>query len=106
VRVKEHRSDHHVILDDNYIPPCLAAGEQTRLLRFLQELHGLLVSRRDVLSQRVLQTGRGGVAEVADFMMLELVNRYAGQTWAMQQFPGEHPMRWFQQWVELASALS
>lgn len=106
MRIVEHRSDHQVILDDNYIPPCLAAGQQPRLLRFMQELHGLLASRSEALSQRVLQTGRGGVAEVADFLMLELVNRHAGASWAMQQFPGEHPTRWFQEWVELAGALA
>lgn len=106
LRVLERGTDNRLRIDMDYIPPTLAAGRQPRLLRFLQELHGLLASRSEVLAHRVLQSGRGGVAEVADFMMLELINRYAGQTWADLQFPDAHPGQWFRNWTELAGALA
>ena len=106
LRIVERGADNRLRVDMDYIPPTLAAGRQPRLLRFLQELHGLLASRSEVLAQRVLQSGRGGVAEVADFMMLELINRHMGQTWADLQFLDAHPGQWFRSWAELANALA
>ena len=54
----------------------LHADTDTSLSGFLSELQGLLHQRGETLAARVAQPGRGGVAEVADFLLLQTVNRY------------------------------
>ena len=42
----------------------------------MTELQGLLHQRGEALAGRVAATGRGGAAEIADFLMLQAINRY------------------------------
>jgi type VI secretion system protein ImpJ len=76
VRLKEVRPDKKVICDEHYIPPMLFAEAHPTLQQYAQELHGLLQYRAEVLAQRLQQTQQSESAVVADFMMLQLVNRY------------------------------
>jgi len=105
-RVVERRADNRVLLDERYIPPWLEAGAQPTLRTFGVELYGLLEARSEVLSQRLTQPGRGGVSEVADFMLLETVNRYVGALWHARQVPNQHPERLFHDWLMLACDLA
>ena len=74
--VVECRADRQVILDDRFIPTVLHAGASTRLATFMTELLGLLHQRGDALGGRAAATGRGASAEIADFLMLQAINRY------------------------------
>lgn len=106
VRVLERRADHRVVLDDRYIPPWLAADANPVLRGYAGELYGLLHARGAALAQRLTQPGRGGVSEVADFLLLALVNRYAGALWHARQVPALHPERLFRDWLMLACDLA
>ncbi|KAF0811567.1 hypothetical protein IGB42_03953 [Andreprevotia sp. IGB-42] len=106
VRVLERRNDGQVLLDEEYIPPLLNAIRHPVLRGYLQELHGLLQQRGDVLAERLSAPGRGGVSEVADFLLLELVNRYSAVTWHAQQAASLHPMQVFGDWLKLACDLA
>ena len=55
---------------------CCDARAATRLATFMTELLGLLHQRGEALGGRVAATGRGGSAEIADFLMLQAINRY------------------------------
>lgn len=105
-RVQERRTDHRVVLDDTYIPPTPAAQASPVLAGFVRELAGLLQARGAVLAERLSEPGRGGVSEVADFMLLEVVNRYAGSLWHAQQLDSQHPERLFHDWLMLACTLA
>jgi type VI secretion system protein ImpJ len=105
-RVLERRADNRVVLDDRYIAPWLAAGAHPVLRGYVQELYGLLDARSEALAQRLAQPGRGGVAEVSDFMLLETVNRYLGALWHARQTEGLHPERLFHDWLMLACDLA
>jgi type VI secretion system protein ImpJ len=74
--VIECRADKQVVLDDRFIPTVLDARASTRLSTFLTELVGLLHQRGEALAGRVSATGRGASAEIADFLMLQVINRY------------------------------
>ena len=74
--VVECRADKTVLLDDSFIPTVLRARAATRLATFMTELLGLLHQRGEALGGRVSATGRGATAEVADFLMLQAINRY------------------------------
>ena len=75
-RVIEVRSDKKVILDEDYIPTALNCQIEPHLAGYLTELVGLLHQRGNALAGRVSEAGRGGIAEIADFMLLQAVNRY------------------------------
>lgn len=75
-RVTERRPDNQLILQKELIPPMLCVGSDVTLNGYVSELQGLLHQRGETLAARIAQPGRGGVAEVADFLMLQTVNRY------------------------------
>ncbi|MDR2155027.1 MAG: type VI secretion system baseplate subunit TssK [Burkholderiaceae bacterium] len=106
VRVIERRTDHKLVIDANYIPPVLEVAAQPALRGMVAELHGLLTQRSEALAARLTQPGRGGVSEVSDFLLLELVNRYLALTWHAQQAVQVHPERLFIDWLKLACDLS
>lgn len=74
-KVVERRADNKLVLDAAYIPPCLHTGGNESLASQMRDLHGLLHQRGEALAARLAQPGRAGVGEIADFLMLELINR-------------------------------
>jgi type VI secretion system protein ImpJ len=74
--ITERRADQRVVLNDAFIPTVLDARVAPVLATFLVELQGLLHQRGEALAGRVSATGRGGAAEIADFLMLQAINRY------------------------------
>ena len=75
-KVVERRVDNLVVLDRAFIPPMLAARGHAVLAAYVAEIAGLLRQRGVALASRLTQPGRGGVAEIADFLMLQTVNRF------------------------------
>jgi type VI secretion system protein ImpJ len=75
VRVKQCEADRRVVLDEVFLPPCLAVGAHSRLAGLVTEMVGMLRHRGEALASRVSASGRGGAAEIADFMLLQAVNR-------------------------------
>ncbi|WP_028105123.1 type VI secretion system baseplate subunit TssK [Pseudoduganella violaceinigra] len=76
LRLSERRADNRLLLDKHYIPPSLAIRDNAALAGYCNEIHGLLHQRGEELAAQLAQPGRGGVAEVADFMLLQAVNRH------------------------------
>ena len=74
-RIIERRADQRVALDEAFIPTVLDARSATVLSTFMVELQGLLHQRGDALAGRVSASGRGSAAEIADFLMLQAINR-------------------------------
>jgi type VI secretion system protein ImpJ len=72
--VVEARVDKQVVLDDSYIVPVLDVQAAATLAGFLSELQGLLHHRAESLAGRVSDAGKGA-AEIADFLLLQIVNR-------------------------------
>jgi type VI secretion system protein ImpJ len=75
-QVIERRADQRVVLNERFIPTVLDVRAAPVLATFMTELQGLLHQRGDALAGRVSATGRGGAAEIADFLMLQAINRY------------------------------
>ncbi|MGH8137949.1 MAG: type VI secretion system baseplate subunit TssK [Steroidobacteraceae bacterium] len=74
--IQECRADRVISLDERFMPTVLNIQQATRLATFLTELQGLLHQRGEALAARTVASGRGGAAEIADFLMLQTVNRY------------------------------
>ncbi len=75
-RITERRADNRIVLDKTCIPPTLAVRGEATLAGWIGEIVGLLHQRGEALGSRLAQPGRGGVAEIADFLLLQTVNRF------------------------------
>lgn len=106
-RVVEVRADKNVVIDDKYIAPCLNCACQQPLAGFLAELKGLLHHRGEALAARVADPSTKGVAEIADFLLLQAVNRYEPLLEHLESSAGElHPETLWSKALEIAGELS
>jgi len=74
-RVVEKRPDGKLVFDENYFPSVLDCRASPKLFDCVKEVYSLLRHRAQALSDRVSQPGSRGVAEFADFLLLQLCNR-------------------------------
>lgn len=105
-RIVESRADRRVVLDETFVPTVTRSQAATRLAGFLTELLGLLHQRGEALAARVSVTDRGGAAEIADFLLLQVVNRWQPLVahWAGAGAP--HPEALFAALATLAGELA
>ena len=69
------RPDLSVTLDEKFIAPCLNCAAQPLLSGFLAELQGLITHRAEAIAVRMADPSVRGTAEIADFMLLQSMNR-------------------------------
>jgi len=105
-RVKERRADNQLVLHNSYIPPTLDVGSDPTLAGYLRDLHGLLHQRGDALAARHTTPGRGGVPEIADFIYLQIINRFEPVFAHLGGSLVVHPERLFAICLELAGSLA
>ena len=104
--VLECRAEGNVLLDDGFIPTVLKTGVAGRLKTFLAELQGMLHQRGEALAARAVASGRGGAAEIADFLLLQTVNRYEPVIVHLAAQPHCHPEELYRLLVEMGGDLS
>jgi type VI secretion system protein ImpJ len=104
--VVECRADGQVVLDDRFVPTVLRCGTAGRLATFLMELQGLLHQRAEALAARAVASGRGGASEIADFLMLQIINRYEPVVMHLASSPGLHPEDLYRLALEITGELS
>ena len=102
VRIKEKRTDQTLVLDDTYIPPVLDVAASRSLAMFHSEVLGLLRQRSEALAGRVVASSAGGASEIADFMLLQLVNRATPLLDHLSYLSPLHPERLYSELVSLA----
>jgi type VI secretion system protein ImpJ len=105
--ITEVRADKTIVLDERYIPVVLQAITTNVLSGFVRELQGLLHTRGEVLASRVAGASQGaGVAEVADFMLLQTINRYEPLLQHLAVSTSIHPESLFSLCLQLMGDLS
>jgi type VI secretion system protein ImpJ len=104
-RIVERRSDGRVLLDAQYVPPMLHALAQPVLEGYVRELNGLLRQRADALAARLAQPGRAGIGEIADFLLLQVVNRAEPAFAHLRGVSALHPERLYVACAALAGEL-
>lgn len=105
-RIVETRADQNIILDEHFIPANLNCLAIPQLNGFLRELHGLLNTRGEAIAGRVATAGHGGVAEIADFLLLQIVNRYQPLFEHLSNTTGLHPEDFYRVAIQLAGELA
>ncbi len=105
-RIVERRADGRVTLDAQYVPPLLHAPAHPVLDGYLRELLGMVHQRGEALGGRLAQPGRAGIGEIADFLMLQLLNRHQPLLAHLQRLPVLHPQQLYTLCLGLAGELS
>jgi type VI secretion system protein ImpJ len=105
-RVVERRADNRVVLDATFVPPLLHAAAHPVLDGYVRELCGLLHQRGEALAARLAAPGRGGVGEIADFLLLEAVNRNQALFNHLRSVSLLHPERLYSHCLGLAGDLA
>jgi type VI secretion system protein ImpJ len=105
-RVVERLSDGRIVLDEDYCVPCLDYRVAGRLGRFSTELGGLLQQRGEVLGGRLAQLEGSSMAEIADFLLLQAVNRAQPLVAHFNGMNGLHPESFYQMCIALAGELA
>ncbi len=107
IRVLEIRADRSVLIDESYIPPVLVCAPSGVLAGFVAQLQGLLHQRAEALAGRVSESTTRGAAEIADFMLLQLCNRYEPLMTHLTAAIGQlHPEALYRQLIQLAGELA
>ncbi|MDR1063934.1 MAG: type VI secretion system baseplate subunit TssK [Azoarcus sp.] len=106
VKIVERQANNILRLDEIYIPPTLICGAQKSLSGFIGEVAGLLNQRGDALAGRLSASGRGGVSEVGDFLILTLINRWYPLVMHLGRLDVLHPERLYASLLSLAGELS
>jgi type VI secretion system protein ImpJ len=104
--ITERRADGQVVLDDRFIPTALVSSAAPRVSSFLTELQGMLHQRGEALAQRAVATGRAASAEIADFLLLQAVNRYEPLVTHLVASGAVHPEDAYVWLVQIAGELS
>lgn len=104
-RILDKRPDGGLVLDPNFMPCSISVSSIPTLKRFLGESAGLVAERARSLSQRIAAPGQQGVADVAEFMMLQLLNRAQPQLSHLSRLGTLHPERLHEALVQLCGEL-
>ncbi|WP_421293823.1 type VI secretion system baseplate subunit TssK [Aeromonas sp. 604282] len=104
-RILDKRPDGGLVLDPNFMPCSISVSAIPTLKRFLGESAGLVAERARSLSQRIAAPGQQGVADVAEFMMLQLLNRAQPQLSHLARLGTLHPERLHEALVQLCGEL-
>ncbi|WP_137134540.1 type VI secretion system baseplate subunit TssK [Rhizobium sp. FKY42] len=106
-RVIEVRSDRAVILDPDYLAPCLNCAAEPRLTELVKELLGIVRHRAEAIADRIGDPTIRGTAEVGDYFLLQILNRADP---LLQHVSANatrlHPMNFFELCIQLAGELA
>ena len=92
-------------LRDDYIASVANYRTAPRLAGFVTELQGLLHARGESLARRVSEGGRGA-AEIAEFLLLQIVNRYEPLVAHLSELDGLHPEELYRILIMMAGELA
>ena len=106
-RVLEVRADRSVMLEDGFIPPLMVSGASPLLAGFVNQLEGLVHHRAEALAGRVSESATRGAAEIADYLLLQVCNRYEAVLTHLAAIAGQfHPEPLYRILLALAGELA
>ncbi|EFQ4792744.1 type VI secretion system baseplate subunit TssK [Salmonella enterica] len=74
-RIRNTQATGALVLDDSFIPTCQAIRVSSVLAGFAGDVQGLIQNRASELAKRIGSPEQSGIADVAEFMMLQMLNR-------------------------------
>lgn len=105
-RIRERQPEKPVELDAEYIPPLLNTEASPVIKAYIEEIRGLLDHRGSALGHRLSDSGRSGSAEIADYLLLQVINRFEPLLCQITAQPRLHPHSLYLELLQLAGELS
>lgn len=105
-RVIERLPDSPIKLDREFIPPALRCSVSTNLNAYLEEVKSLIKQRGDALGHRLADSGRAGSAEIADYLLLQVLNRVEPTLNQLSKQEQTHPYAVYMELIQLAGELA
>lgn len=98
--------DGGINLDPEFVPTYFNLQSSVYVLSCLKEVISMLGHRGDILAERIRSTGKVGGAEVGDFMMLQLINRFEPMLRHCLNIEHVHPEQLYSQLLGLLGELA
>lgn len=105
-KICEVRPNYRITFDKNFIPHCLDVRINKFLRELITEFFGLLYHRSTMLAERLTDTEQSGTAEIVDFMLLQLMNRYMPIFHFIERKHPLHPENLFYILIQLMGELA
>lgn len=102
--IREVTAEGAVILESAFIPPVLSVRSSPRLATWLTDTIGLIRQRAEALAARFNQAG--GSSAIADFLLLQTLNRYEPRLRHFESMMQLHPERLFSELLGLMGELA
>jgi len=104
----ERDADGKIQLDENFIPPSLSCKSAPRIQKYIEETQKLMKHRADTLAGRISDGGRGAsnTSEMADFLLLQAINRYEPLLKHLAEAQDIHPESLYQFFLQIAGELT
>nr|VFJ67520.1 MAG: type VI secretion system protein ImpJ [Candidatus Kentron sp. DK] len=94
-RIKEVLPSGEVVLDESFLPPGLDIRASREMQGYLEEIAGRIGHLADALASRVLIPRRSGAGGLSEFLILQLLNRYASAFRHLESVAQAHPEELF-----------
>ena len=94
------------VLEDSYVPPCIALSASARLMAILHRLLELLSARGNALSQQRRHVSDFGASDIANFWLLHTINSSIPSLSHFFKAPDRHPEQLYTVLAQLAGELS
>lgn len=104
-KVKERLENGRIVLDDKFIPTCMTISASSVLTDFVAEIENTLAQRTESIASRLGAPGQRGVAEVSEFLMLQLLNRMLPLYRHLCIHPNLHPEYFYRELVQFCGEL-
>ena len=105
-RIVERLPGNPVKLDRTFIPPVLDCSVSGEIKAYIEEVTGLLKQRGEALSHRLSDSGRAGSAEIADYLLLQVINRNEPMIRHLSRLSSLHPLTLYTELLQLAGELA
>ncbi len=105
-KISEIRQEKDISLNDQFIPSVIDCRASSNITTFLAELHGLLHHRAEAIAGRLADSRRGGTAEIADYLLLQVINRFEPMVQHLAKVEGLHPLALFEELIQMAGELA
>lgn len=104
-RVRE-MTNGAIQFDERHIPPVLDIRASGRLAGFLADVLGRAGQRVEELALRAVEAADAGAESIANFLLLQALNRWRPQLAHLSALPMVHPERLFEAFVGMAGELA
>jgi type VI secretion system ImpJ/VasE family protein len=95
-----------IVLDERHIPPALDIAASSRLTGFLADIIGRADQRIEELALRAVESSDAGTETIANFLLLQVLNRCRAQLAHLAALPMLHPERLYEALLGLAGELA